>query len=174
MRDSVRARAATLDGVLRLVLSPRWLLWHLLTLGAMVTCGWLAAWQWQRAGSAMGSALNVGYGLQWPLFAVFFGVMWWRFLRLEIRQQRAADPAGARAPVAGSARGSARRTARGSARGPVPPLTEPLHAGPSPFGPRPADARPAPIEEDSALAEYNRMLAALAARNREPHHESED
>ena len=58
--------------MLRLVLSPRWILWHLLTLGAMVTCGFLAAWQWQRAGSAMGSAVNVGYGLQWPVFAIFF------------------------------------------------------------------------------------------------------
>ena len=51
-------------------------MWHLLTLGAMVTCGLLAAWQWGRAESATGSLLNVGYGLQWPLFAVFFGVMW--------------------------------------------------------------------------------------------------
>jgi hypothetical protein len=40
----------------------------------------------------------------------------------------------------------------------------PLH-GPNPFGPRPADARPAPIDQDSALAAYNRMLAELAARN---------
>ncbi|MBW0093842.1 hypothetical protein I4I77_30135, partial [Pseudonocardia sp. KRD-188] len=71
--------------MLRLALSPRWMLWHLLTLGAMLTCGWLAVWQWQRAGSALGSALNVGYGLQWPVFALFFGVMWWRFLRLEAR-----------------------------------------------------------------------------------------
>ena len=68
----------------QLVLSPRWILWHLLTLGAVATCVWLAAWQWQRAGSAMGSALNVGYGLQWPVFAVFFAVMWWRLLRMEM------------------------------------------------------------------------------------------
>ena len=50
-------------------------MWHLLTLGAMISCGFLAAWQWHRAGSAMGSALNVGYGLQWPAFALFFGML---------------------------------------------------------------------------------------------------
>ena len=70
--------------MLRLVLSPRWIGWHLLTLGAMVTCGFLAVWQWRRAGSAMGSAVNVGYGLQWPVFAVFFAWIWWRMLRIEI------------------------------------------------------------------------------------------
>ena len=30
------------------------------------------------------------------------------------------------------------------------------------FGPRPATARPAAVDEDSALAAYNRMLAELA------------
>ncbi len=68
--------------VRQLVLSPRWIFWHVLTLGAMATCGWLAAWQWGRAGSSMGTALNVGYGLQWPIFALFFGYMWFRFLRM--------------------------------------------------------------------------------------------
>jgi DNA-binding transcriptional regulator of glucitol operon len=139
----------TLDGVRQLILSPRWILWHLLTLGAVATCLWLAAWQWQRAGSAMGSALNIGYGLQWPLFAVFFAIMWWRFLRMEIVQLRSTEPAEPRPEK--------------STRQPEP-VRAPLH-GPNPFGPRPADARPAPIDEDSALAAYNRMLAELAARN---------
>ena len=77
-------------------------MWHLLTIGAMLTCGWLAAWQWQRAGSALGSALNVGYGLQWPVFAIFFGVMWWRMLSMEIRRIRGElpeDPWGEAEPV---------------------------------------------------------------------------
>ena len=135
--------------MLRLILSPRWILWHLLTLTAMITCLGLSVWQWQRAGSAMGSALNVGYGLQWPLFAVFFGVMWWRLLRMEVAQlpdrPRSAPP--------------------------PPPVSQPLHGpsptGPSPFGPRPPAARPPATAEDSALAAYNRMLAELAARNPE-------
>ena len=137
----------------QLVLSPRWILWHLLTLAAVATCLWLAAWQWGRAGSAMGSALNVGYGLQWPLFAVFFAVMWWRFLRMEINELDRDKPVRSAAP-------------------PRPePVRAPLHgpnpSGPSPFGPRPAAARPAAIDEDSALAAYNRMLAQLADRNPE-------
>jgi DNA-binding transcriptional regulator of glucitol operon len=144
----------TLDGVRQLILSPRWVLWHLLTLGAMATCLWLAAWQWQRAGSAMGSALNIGYGLQWPMFAVFFAFMWWRFLRMEIVQLKSAGRDGPR---------QGERRPEESAPEPEP-MRAPLH-GPNPFGPRPADARPAPIDEDSALAAYNRMLAELAARN---------
>ncbi|MGH3614366.1 MAG: hypothetical protein ACRDRK_17615 [Pseudonocardia sp.] len=124
----------------QLMLSPRWIVWHLLTLGAMVTCGWLAAWQWERAGSAMGSALNVGYGLQWPVFAVFFGVMWWRMLRMEARQLRGEDgPESAPVPVAGS--------------------TEP-----SPFRRSPR-ATPLLEDDDPELAEYNRMLARLAAHD---------
>ena len=138
----------------RLILSPRWIVWHVLTLGAMVTCGWLAAWQWQRAGSAMGSALNVGYGLQWPLFAVFFGVMWWRMLRMEA----------AKLEEAASAAPSGEDTA------PVPPRSsEPRPStdsdAPSPFGPRPRDAAPPPADDDPELVAYNQMLAQLAARN---------
>ena len=137
----------TLGGVRRLVLSPRWILWHLLTLCAVASCLWLAAWQWGRAGSAMGSALNIGYGLQWPLFAVFFAVMWWRFLRMEIRELEPERPERSTSPQPA-------------------PVRAPLH-GPNPFGPKPASARPAAIDEDSSLAAYNRMLAQLADRNPE-------
>lgn len=132
----------------QLVLSPRWIVWHLLTLGAMASCGWLAAWQWQRAGSAMGSALNVGYGLQWPVFAVFFGAMWWRMLRMEAARSVDGDPeiAATEPPP----RSIITRPARPS--------------GPTPFGPRPASAPPTAEPDDPELAEYNRMLARLAAR----------
>jgi DNA-binding transcriptional regulator of glucitol operon len=140
--------------VRQLVLSPRWIVWHVLTLGAMATCGWLAAWQWGRAGSAMGSALNVGYGLQWPVFAVFFGVMWWRMLRMEaakLAESEAEDAPAAPAPAEPAARTSEPR-----------PPTDP--AAPSPFGPRPRWAKPAEAS-DPELVEYNQMLAELAARN---------
>jgi hypothetical protein len=146
--------------VLRLVLSPRWILWHVLTLSAMVTCGLLSAWQWSRAGSAMGSALNVGYGLQWPLFAVFFAVMWWRFLRMELAKLH-DDPDALAEPG----------TEDGAAIGaePATATAAPASAadGPSPFGPRPVTWRAAPVtdEENPQLAAYNRMLAALAARD---------
>ena len=155
-RDTIgRYRSAYSDGVRQLVLSPRWIMWHLLTIGAMVTCGLLAAWQWHRAGSSMGSALNVGYGLQWPVFALFFGYMWWRMLSMEIKRIRgelpehpwdAADPEPEPEPVVAA-----------------PAVA--VAAGPSPFGPRPVRARPVEADEDPEMAAYNRMLAELAARD---------
>lgn len=122
------------------------MMWHLLTLGAMVTCGWLAVWQWQRAGSALGSALNIGYGLQWPLFAIFFGVMWWRLLSMEARTLAdAPEPAPVPEPVAA-------------------PVVD--DAGPSPFTARPGATVPAPTaEENPRLVAYNQMLRQLAERD---------
>ncbi len=136
--------------MLRLVLSPRWIAWHLLTLGAMVACGFLAAWQWHRAGSAMGSALNVGYGLQWPVFAVFFAWIWWRMLRIEI----------AKLPTAPETRRSRQR--------------RPSRSGPSPFAYRPGRVSAVDEAENPALAEYNRMLAALAAQDRRARNDRKD
>ncbi len=114
-------------------------MWHVLTLGAMVTCGFLAAWQWRRAGSALGSALNVGYGLQWPVFAVFFGWIWWRMLRIEVAKLPAAAP--------------------------LPAQREPSEL--SPFAYRAPRTGPIDEAESPALAEYNRLLAALAEHDRE-------
>ena len=122
-------------------------MWHLLTLGAMVSCGFLAAWQWRRAGSAMGSAVNVGYGLQWPVFAVFFGWIWWRMLRIELAKVRDAAPAPE--PVA--------------AEEPRPSLPR----GQSPFVHRHGAVPAASDDDDPELAEYNRMLAALADHDRQ-------
>jgi DNA-binding transcriptional regulator of glucitol operon len=139
------------------------MLWHVLTLGAMITCGFLSAWQWHRAGSAMGSALNVGYGLQWPVFALFFGAMWWRMLKMEATrlqedEQAPAAPEEQRAVLLDAA------ALRSSEPRPVIP------DGPSPFTPRPAAVPPPVVTEDDerddrALAEYNQMLAQLAARD---------
>ena len=175
----------TLVGVMRLLLSPKWMAWHVLTLGAMVTCGFLAVWQWGRAGSAMGSALNIGYGLQWPLFAIFFGVMWWRFLRLEVAGLRAeeagaegrADEPPATGPATAAASTATPATGPGPSGAPAEPEV-PVAAGvpaaaaaasvdrPSPFTARPAGVS-APRATDPQLRAYNEELARLAARQEE-------
>ncbi len=153
--------------MLRLALSPKWMVWNVLTLGAMVTCGLLAAWQWSRAGSALGSALNVGYGLQWPVFAVFFGVMWWRMLRMEAAraaEERPDDDAGP-APAAPAAPPVAVQVVATPpvAAGPAPP-SDP--AGASPFTARPRAAAPVLTPtENPQLTEYNRLLRELAAQD---------
>jgi DNA-binding transcriptional regulator of glucitol operon len=135
-------------------------MWHVLTIGAMITCGWLSAWQWGRAGSAMGSALNVGYGLQWPLFAVFFGYMWWHFLRLEVAKLNAPSDAAEEAVLDETPADETIADSTATEPAPAP-------SGPSPFGPRPATWKAPPVtdEEDPQLAAYNRMLAVLAARD---------
>jgi DNA-binding transcriptional regulator of glucitol operon len=50
---------------------------------ALLFCrlGW---WQWDRARSATGGVQNVIYALQWPSFAVFGLVMWWKSVRDEL------------------------------------------------------------------------------------------
>jgi DNA-binding transcriptional regulator of glucitol operon len=49
----------------------------------------LGRWQWDRAQSPTGDWQNLGYALQWPLFAVVLVAGWARFLWLE--QHRAPE-----------------------------------------------------------------------------------
>jgi DNA-binding transcriptional regulator of glucitol operon len=49
----------------------------------------LGRWQWDRAQSPTGDWQNLGYALQWPLFAVVLVAAWARFLWLE---QHRPDP----------------------------------------------------------------------------------
>jgi DNA-binding transcriptional regulator of glucitol operon len=71
--------------VWRFALSRRWWAGHLLV---ALCCGLflgLGRWQWDRAQSPMGGWQNLGYALQWPLFAVVLVAAWVRFLWLEHR-----------------------------------------------------------------------------------------
>ncbi len=77
----------------------------------------------------MGSAVNVGYGLQWPVFAVFFAWIWWRMLRIEIAKlPTSAEPEPQSAPP-------------------------PVDRAPSPFAYRPGRVGPIDEAESPALAE---------------------
>jgi DNA-binding transcriptional regulator of glucitol operon len=80
--------------VRRVLLSPRWLLGHVLALAAAAICLRLGWWQWQRAHSGTGSLQNLGYAVQWPAFACFALVFWVRVVRDELRPPRSV-PTGA-------------------------------------------------------------------------------
>ncbi len=106
---------------------------------ACLALGW---WQWGRFESASGTAQNLGYALQWPLFAGFVVFAYVRFVRLE-RETGEAEDETTEAP---------RKPAKASAQREIP-------AGFLPE--RPTAAR----DDDPVLAEYNRYLAELNARD---------
>ena len=54
----------------------------LVILGA-AGCLALAWWQWTRYESASGSFQNLGYALQWPMFAAFCVYGYYKFVRYE-------------------------------------------------------------------------------------------
>jgi len=143
--------------VLRLLVTPRWIGWTLFALAAVVVCGLMAWWQVVRAESPGGSLLNAGYAFQWPLFGLFFAALWWRMLRAEAKAL--AEVRAAEAPADRALR-------------PVRAV-----AADSTFGPRPAGVREGGLDAGSdpgpGRAQYNAMLAELAARGRTPEKETD-
>ncbi|MGW5456049.1 transcriptional regulator [Nocardia sp. NPDC003979] len=97
-------------------------------------CLALAWWQWERFDSATGTGQNLGYALQWPLFAAFAVFAYVRFVRLE---READEPAAPRASKAEAPRE--------------------IPAGILPERPKAAAA------EDPETAAYNQYLARLHA-----------
>ncbi|HYO00570.1 MAG TPA: hypothetical protein VET27_01180 [Mycobacterium sp.] len=55
----------------------------LLVTVAAAGCLGLAWWQWARYESASGSFQNLGYALQWPMFAGFCLYAYYKFVRYE-------------------------------------------------------------------------------------------
>lgn len=112
----------------------------MLVVVAAITCLVLGWWQWSRFQAAGGTFQNLGYALQWPLFAGFCVYAYRRFVRLEQESGQGVTPT---------------RASR---------VTEIPHGV---LPPRP----PARVRTvDDELAEYNRYLAELNARdeNRNP------
>lgn len=54
-----------------------------LVIVAAAGCLGLAWWQWSRFQSTSGSFQNLGYALQWPLFAGFCFYAYYKFVRYE-------------------------------------------------------------------------------------------
>ncbi|NHD18685.1 MULTISPECIES: hypothetical protein [unclassified Actinopolyspora] len=132
------------------LVSPRWVLLHLVFLAAVVAAGWLGWWQWERAHEAGGSFQNLGYALQWPLFGGFALFLWYQVVRAlnGTEPHEEAEPVGeSAAPEETDSSTSERSRSR---RSPVPP-----------------PAPPVTEEEDPQLAEYNRYLAELNASRSE-------
>ncbi|MBF6299225.1 transcriptional regulator [Nocardia amamiensis] len=118
-----------------------------LVIVAALGCLALAWWQWERYESASGTGQNLGYALQWPLFAAFAVFAYFRFVRLEREAEEEDEPADP-----GRAAAASGRAAKSVAPKEIP-------AGLLPERPK------AVRDEDPVLAEYNRYLAELHAND---------
>ena len=128
--------------------TPAWIARHVLAL--VLVAGFLALGWWQFSRATGGNSLSWGYTFEWPVFAAFVVFIWFR----EVQQERRAA-AGAAEPEP---------TAERPAEQPVPRQDAPLTVR------RPVRvpvASASPDDDDPELAAYNRMLAELAARDRE-------
>jgi hypothetical protein len=135
--------------VWRFVLSRRWWAGHVLVAAGCGLFLGLARWQWDRAHSITGDWQNLGYALQWPLFAVVLLAAWLRFLWLEQHRGPVELP-----PDVGEHPGPAPETASV----PLPPARE--AARPAVRGSAPGEDNP-----DDELAAYNAYLAQLAEQD---------
>lgn len=132
---------------------------------ACLALGW---WQWERFDSASGTGQNLGYALQWPLFAAFAVFAYFRFVRLEQEAEETTEqPSSGRETDRATVAASADSTGRSHAGGGWKSFTERRAA--KTIGPReiPAGILPerptAARDADPVLAEYNKYLAQLNA-----------
>jgi hypothetical protein len=128
--------------VLRVFLTPKWLFRHLLALAMAATCLRLGWWQLSVAHANGGDAQNVGYALEWPLFAVAVLFVWFRLMQWE----RNPPARGKRLTRSLHAERTATSQDEAAPAAPAPPAAVPV-----------ADDEP-----DDSHARYNRWLAELA------------
>jgi DNA-binding transcriptional regulator of glucitol operon len=124
--------------VVKLLVSPRWLLWHLMAALAIGLFVFLGKWQWNRAMAKDGTLQNLFYAFNWWVFAALVVYGWVVTLRQDV-QALDAPPQPEDAP----------------SRVTLPALYA---------KPRPADLDD-PIEDDPELAAYNAYLAQLNERS---------
>ncbi|WP_043648643.1 glucitol operon activator [Nocardia thailandica] len=116
---------------------------------AALGCLALGWWQWQRFESSTGTGQNLGYALQWPLFAGFAVFAYFRFVRLERESREDCEyQEGTEEPE--------------RAAGPRPSRAERVREIPAGILPE----RPtAPRADDPETVAYNAYLAGLHARD---------
>jgi hypothetical protein len=132
----------------KILLSPKWWGLHLFVVVLVLVFLRLGLWQWHRAQSPSGGIQNYAYAFQWPLFAGFGLVLWWKTLKIEVAGE--ADETGT-AP-------------RPLSRFAAPPLPKPAieHRDGVRVG---ISTTPAPEDaDDEELNTYNAYLAKLNAR----------
>jgi hypothetical protein len=125
----------------KVLVTPRWLSWHLFAVVAFVGMLWLGDWQFRRA--MAGNSLSWAYTFEWPIFAVFGAVFWVKTVRDELHPAKQAEAVQIRLPVGVAAADAAREAGE-------------LGTGTSSAGQPAADE-----SGDVELAEYNAYLAML-------------
>ncbi|MBV9487115.1 MAG: hypothetical protein JO246_13780 [Frankiaceae bacterium] len=131
----------------KILVSPKWWGLHLFVIVLVLAFLRLGLWQWHRAQSPSGGLQNYAYAFQWPLFAVFGLVLWWKTLKIEVDGE--ADETGT-APRPLSRLGA-----------PVLPEPDIEHRD----GVRIGITTPVTVDEDDdEVNSYNAYLAKLNAR----------
>ncbi|MGY0231211.1 hypothetical protein [Longispora urticae] len=163
---------------MRRLLTPRWLLVHLLAVAAvaaMLALGW-----WQLGRARDGNALSIGYTLEWPVFAAFVVFVWVKSVRRELREGSEATASGAAAAASGSAdpaSGSAGQPtglaadATGPAADPNAPAVPPEPTGADlirRLAEERAAARASARADDPETAAYNHYLGWLKSHPHRP------
>jgi hypothetical protein len=131
----------------RVLLTPRWLGWHLFAAAAVAGMCWLGDWQFRRA--MAGNTLSWAYTFEWPIFAIFGVVFWVKTIKDELH------PAADRPQASEVALPAGAKPGRGQGAEPAAAM-----AGDEPApGRRPGLAE---RQDDTELAEYNAYLAKLS------------
>jgi DNA-binding transcriptional regulator of glucitol operon len=73
------------------LLSPRWLLLHVLTIAACSAMIWLGHWQWRAAARHHGDLRNYAYAVQWWAFVGFTVLMWSRVVLDHLRSEGSVE-----------------------------------------------------------------------------------
>jgi hypothetical protein len=133
----------------RILLTPRWLGWHLFAVVAVAGMIWLGDWQLRRA--LAGNTLSWAYTFEWPIFAIFGVVFWVKTIKDELHPgstggNQATDIV---LPRGSESAGTGRPESGQSSQG---------------YGNEPAGrARESDDPADQELAEYNAYLARLSS-----------
>lgn len=139
----------------RVLLTPRWIAWHLFVIVAIAAMMFLGLWQFRRAEA--GNSLSWAYTFEWPVFSVFAVVFWLKTIKDELRP-----------PAAGEAEKDHTWLPPGVGE---PPPWDLDAAAPADGSAAAGEAgpEPAPDKSGAELAEYNEYLSRLSQEARSTH-----